>query len=287
MIRIAIPNKGRLREPSLRLLNRVGLGLPDGPNDRGLILDAGGGRYRVLAVNARDVPEYVAKGAADCAITGTDLLEEAGGGLPVALALNFGKARLDLAVPETSPARAPADLKPGTRVATAYPRLTQAYFQRLGIPIALVPVSGAVEAAPGMGISDAITDLVETGATLRSNALRPIATLVATHAAVVLRDPLPEEVRGEVEELVLALQSVTRAERCRYLMANVPRSVLPEISALLPGVGGPTILNLLGRDDWVAVHAVVEADEVNGIVAVLKRRGATGVLISPLERMVL
>jgi ATP phosphoribosyltransferase len=287
MIRIAIPNKGRLRDPTIALLDRVGLSLPNGANDRGLVLDAGGGRYRVLSVNARDVAEYVQKGAADCAITGTDLLEEAGSNLPVALPLNFGKARLELAVPESSGISDPKGLPPGARVATSYPNLTRKFFADLGQEISLVPVSGAVEAAPGMGIADAITDLVETGATLRSNALRPIALLFSTTAAVVLRDPLPPDVKAEVDEFVLALQSVTRAERCRYLMANVPRSVLGELSALLPGVSGPTVLNLLGRDDWVVVHAVVEAEGVNGIVAVLKRRGATGILISPLERMVL
>ncbi|MDE1820518.1 MAG: ATP phosphoribosyltransferase [Euryarchaeota archaeon] len=287
MIRIAVPNKGRLRDPTLSLLGRVGLSLPTTPNDRGLVLDAGGGRYRVLAVNARDVPEYVAKGAADCAITGTDLLAEAGGGLTVALTLNFGKARLELAVPEGSGARDAGDLPSGTRVATSYPNLTREFFRARRQEVVLVPVSGAVEAAPGMGIADAIADLVETGATMRSNALRPIATLFSSSAAVVVGGSLAPDVQGEVDELVLALQSVSRAERCRYLMANVPREALSELSALLPGVSGPTILNLLGRDDWVAVHAVVEADGVNGIVAVLKKRGATGILISPLERMVL
>lgn len=287
MIRIAIPNKGRLREPTLRLLQRTGLDIPDGPNERSLIQEVGGGRYRVLSVNAKDVAEYVAKGAAECGITGTDLLAESGSSLAQALALNFGRARLELAVPETSSAQGPEDLPAGTRVATSYPHLTQEFFTGRGREVVLVPVSGAVEAAPGMGMADAIVDLVETGATLRSNALRPIATLCSTHAAVVLRDPMPEGTRQEVEELVLALRSVARAERCRYLMANVPRSVLPELSALLPGVSGPTILDLLGRQDWVAVHAVVEADDVNGIVAVLQRRGATGILISRLERMVL
>ena len=213
MIRIAIPNKGRLREPTRSLLERVGLVLPDGANDRGLVLDTGGGRYRVLSVNARDVPAYVGKGAADCAITGTDLLAEAGARLPVALPLNFGKARLVLAVPESSEIDGPEGLAEGARVATAYPALTRAFFEGLGRPVTLVPVTGAVEAAPGMGIADAISDLVETGATLRSNALRPIATIFSSSAAVVLRDPLPPEVRSEVDELVLALQSVSRAEK--------------------------------------------------------------------------
>jgi ATP phosphoribosyltransferase len=287
MIRIAIPNKGRLRDPTLRLLQRSGLELPDGSNERSLIQDAGGGRYRVLSVNARDVPEYVSKGAAECGITGTDLLAETNASLPQALALNFGKARLELAVPEMSSVKATEDLPTGARVATSYPRLTREFFAAWKKQVTLVPVAGAVEAAPGMGMADAIVDLVETGATLRSNALRPIATLATTHAALVLQDPLPPEIRQEVDELVLALRSVTRAERCRYLMANVPRSVLPELPALLPGVSGPTILDLLGREDWVAVHAVVEANDVNGIVAVLQRRGATGILISSLERMVL
>ncbi len=287
MIRLAIPNKGRLRPPTLRLLARIGLHAPsDGEHDRGLTVATADRRYQLLSVNARDVATFVDRGAADVGITGTDLLEESGRPLAVAVSLGFGRSRLVLAVPETSEVRRAEDLAPGTRVATSLPRLARVYFEALARSVEVVPLSGAVEAAPAIGIADAILDLVETGATLRSNGLREVATVREVEAAAVARPGLAGTDRGRVEELLLALRSVVRAERSRYLMANVPAALLPELSSLLPGVGGPTVLPLLGRDDWVAIHAVVDAAAVNGIVAVLTDRGATGILVTPLERLV-
>jgi ATP phosphoribosyltransferase len=287
VIRLALPSKGRLRDPSLALLARVGIAFTTGITERGLVIESRCGRYRILSVHARDIPYLLASGAADCAITGTDLIAEAGVDLPIPLLLEFGRARLVLAVPETSPVSAPADLDDGVRIATVYPRLTQEYLRGLDRSFRLVSVSGSVEAAPALGVADAIVDVMETGTTLKSNRLRPVATLQSSQAGFVVAPHLSGELRNATDELALALQSVTRAERCRYLMANVPVALLPELPALLPGVEGPTILHLLGKEDWVAVHAVVEADEVNGVVAMLKRGGATGILIAGLERMVL
>jgi ATP phosphoribosyltransferase len=287
MIRIAIPNKGRLRDPSILLLSKAGLAIPSEPTQRGLIAESACGRFRILSVSARDVPSYVASGAADCAITGTDLVEESGLALPIRLGLGFGRARLVLAIPEASPVRRPEELEPGVRVASVYPRLTQEYFRGLAKTYRWVAVSGAVEAAPGLGIADAIVDLSETGTTLRTNGLRPLSTIYTSQAALVTAPHPAAGTRREVDELGLALESVVRASRCRYLMANVPRPLLGDLAALLPGVEGPTVLPILGRDDWVAVHAVVESEAVNGVVAMLKEGGATGILIASLERMVL
>lgn len=286
MIRLAVPNKGRLRDPALGLLRRIGLGFPTGGNDDRLVVDSHCGRCRLLSVNARDVPTYVARGAADCAITGTDLIEESGQGLPVRTRLGFGRSTLVVAVPEEGGWATLASLPRMLRVATVYPRLASAFFAAQGREIHVVSVSGAVEAAPGLGLADAIVDVTETGSTLRSNGLAPIATVLESEAGFVVRPGLPESLRSEVDELDLALRSVVRADRCRYLMANVPVSILPELPALLPGVEGPTVLRLLGRDDLVVVHAVVEASAVNGVTSVLKSRGATGILIASLERMV-
>lgn len=287
MIRIALPNKGRLRAPALRLLARIGLSVPeDGNGDRGLTVVTADRRYQLLSVNARDVPTCLELGAADVAITGTDLVEEAGLRFPVVERLGFGRARLVLAVPDRSPVAGTDDLPEGARVATAHPRIARRHFDELGRHVTLVPLSGAVEAAPSIGIADAIVDLTETGVTLRSNGLREVAKILDVEAAAFVRAEADAPQRERIDELLLALRSVVRAERSRYLMANVPSTLLPELSSLLPGVGGPTVLRLLGRDDWIAIHAVVDASAINGIVAVLKARGATGILVTPLERMV-
>ncbi len=287
MIRVALPNKGRLREPAVELLARVGITFASPPTERGLVLESVCGRYRLLSVNARDIPGLLAAGAADCGITGTDLVAESGAELPAPLRLGFGRARLVLAVPEEAPYEGPEGLPERLRVATVFPRLTEAFFRAAGRSVELVSISGAVEAAPALGVADAIVDLLETGATLKSNRLRPIATLHESEAAFLGGPGLPEEVQGAIDDLSLAFQSVARAQRCRYLMANVPRALLAELPALLPGVEGPTILPILGKEEWFAVHAVVEAEAVNGVVAMLKRGGATGILIASLERMVL
>ncbi|MCI4323884.1 MAG: ATP phosphoribosyltransferase [Thermoplasmata archaeon] len=288
MVRIALPNKGRLRAPSLRLLAQIGLPTPDdGDTGRGLTQTFADGRYQILSVNARDIPTCLEQGAADIAITGTDLVAESGIALSPAFPLGFGKARIALAVPKHSPYERAEDLPDGCRVASAFPRITQQYFDRMHREIAHVLLTGAVEAAPAIGIADAIVDLVETGTTLRSNGLRELATILPVEAAAFVRPGITGPLQVQIDELVLGFQSVSRAERSRYLMANVPRAKLAELSQLLPGVSGPTVLSLLGRDDWVAIHAVVDASAVNGIVAILKHNGATGILVTSLERMVL
>jgi ATP phosphoribosyltransferase len=288
MVRIALPNKGRLRAPSLRLLGQIGLPTPeDGDSSRGLTQTIADGRYQILSVNARDIPTCLQQGAADLAITGTDLVVESGIDLPTHYLLGFGKARIALAVPKHSTYQRADELPDGARVASAFPRITRTYFDQIHRQITPVHLTGAVEAAPSIGIADAIVDIVDTGATLRSNGLREIATLLPVEAAAFVRPGLTGALHAQVEELILGFQSVARAERSRYLMANVPRAKLAELSQLLPGVSGPTVLNLLGREDWVAIHAVVDAAAVNGIVAVLKHNGATGILVTSLERMVL
>ena len=286
MIRIAVPNKGRLREPTLNLLARVGLELPRDAPDGALLLETRCRRYRVLSVNAWDVPSYVAMGAADCAVTGADLVAESGVALPPPTPLGFGRGEIVLAVPETCPARGPEELPEGARVATSYPRVAEEFFRRRGRKVRTIPVSGAAEATPGIGVADAIVDLSDTGATLRRNGLRPIASLLRTEAGLFAGNGLEPGVERSVSELALAMRSVALAAGVRYLMANVPRALLPELPSLVPGVEGPTVLPLLGRDDWVAVHAVVAADEVNAVVAVLKGGGATGILIASLDRVV-
>lgn len=283
-LRIAIPSKGRLAEDSLALLKRTGLRL-GGYEERRLYANLGG-KYSIIFARAEDIPIFVQDGVADAGITGYDLVMESSAKVEVALRLNFGKCRLIAAVPESSPIQSVADLRPGARVATAFPNLTGRFFSGSGKAVEVVPLSGATEIAPHIGIADLITDLVETGSTLKTNRLRPIETLLESSAVFIANrerlkgdgDPLPE--------LIAAVESVMNASEKRYLMANVPRKALDEARALVPGVSGPTIMNIMGNDGMVAIHAVVGEAEVNGIITVLKRLGATGILILPIERMV-
>ena len=172
----------------------------------------------------------------------------------------------------------------GTRIATTHPNITRAFFRKKGKQVTVVDVSGSVEIAPLLDISDIIVDLTETGSTLKSNGLRPIQLILRSEAVVICATGKKVDVR--VSELVAALRSVTDAATKRYLMANVPESRLEEVRALMPGISGPTVMQLAGHPGWVAVHAVVGEGEINGVIAMLKGIGATGVLVLPIERMV-
>jgi ATP phosphoribosyltransferase len=285
MIRIALPNKGRLAESARELLERAGLEF-DGRGDRALQASLGED-FVALFVNARDIPEFVADGAADIGITGRDLVAESGRDVDVLLDLGFGKCRLAVAVVEESSIRSLADLDDNTRIATVFPRATSDFFTERKQPITLVPISGAVENAPHLGVADLIVDLVSTGSTLKMNGLREVATILESTALLITRRELLEQDAAgrKLRELAAALESVLRAQDKRYLMANVPRARLDEVKGILPGISGPTIIDVLDGGKYVAAHAVVGRREVYRVISELKGIGATGILVTAIERL--
>jgi ATP phosphoribosyltransferase len=285
MIRIALPNKGRLADGAVELLQRAGLEF-DARSERALQASLGG-EFLALFVRAKDIPEFVADGAADVGITGGDLLAESDRTLEVLLELGFGRCRLAVAAREEAAVASTRDLVPGTRVATSFPRLTRQFFARAGIEVDVVPVSGAAEIAPHLGVADIIVDLVSTGSTLKVNGLREVETVLESMALLVGRPgALSDPQQGRrIRELVAALESVLRARDKRYLMANVPRSALSEIKRVLPGISGPTIVDVLNSGERVAAHAVVDSRDVYRVIAELKELGAEGILVTKIERL--
>jgi ATP phosphoribosyltransferase len=286
MVRIALPNKGRLNQSAIRLMNKIGFPVPESSN-RTLLAEFGKGRYQILLARAQDIPEFVEMGAADLGITGLDILEETGRDVERMIDLDFGRCRLVVAVPEESKVDRAEDVKDGCTVATCFPNLTKAYFDRLGKKVKIAEVSGATEVAPQVGLADIITDLTETGSTMKLNHLREVGVVLESVAVLVGNRKTIVDKRARVEEVTSAIQSVMNASKKRYLMANVPKASLKNLSTLLPGVSGPTIMNIIGRDDMVAIHAVTNEDEINGVITVLKSIGATGILVVPIDRMVL
>jgi len=285
MLRIAFPNKGRLSEDALDLFRRAGL--PAQFRAERALMAGLGEDFQALFVRAQDVPEFVADGAADLGITGSDLVRESGRGVRELLDLGFGKCRLVVAVKDDAPAESASDLPAGTRIATSFPRIAQEFFREAGVPITVVPVSGACEITPHIGVADGIVDLVSTGSTLRVNGLRELATIVHSSARMIgnverLAEP---ESAAKVGELVTALESVLRAQKKRYLMANVPRARLDEVREVIPGISGPTIVEVLDGGTWVAAHAVVDADQVYQTINRLKGLGAEGILVTGIERL--
>jgi ATP phosphoribosyltransferase len=283
MLRLALPNKGRLAEQTLELLDAAGLAVPLA-GDRALTARVGDA-LEVLFVRAQDIPEFVADGAAHAGVTGWDLVMESGRELCARLDLSFGRCRLVAAAREDGPVREVADVPAGARVATVFPNLARRWFEDAGCAVEIVPVSGASEAAPHLGIAELIVDLVSTGSTLRVNGLREIATLLHSSARLVTaRAPAPA-VADALEELVGTLESVVRARGRRYVMANVPKTALDRIPAVLPGLNGPTVTAILNSGAHVAVHAVVAAEALAFTLRELKALGAEGILVTRIERL--
>ncbi len=290
MPRIALPNKGRLADDTRELFNDAGLEVRV-RGDRALSASLGG-RFEAIFVRAADIPEFVADGTADLGVTGLDLIDESGRDLELLLDLDLGRCRLSVAATEESGIRRPEELPNGARVATSFPQLTTRYFTSLGKTVELVPVSGAAEIAPHLGIADVIVDLVSTGSTLRVNGLREIGTVLESSARLIASRTVAQrlgdgsEYSREITGLVAALESVIRAKGQRYLMANIPRALLPDVRRILPGLGGPTVIDVLNGGDMVAVHAVVPASSIYQTIGDLKACGATGVLVTRIERLV-
>src|SRR4051794_2459474 len=272
LLKVAVPAKGRLREPSFHLFEDAGLG-PEQPGDRALAFTCRNAPVEVLLVRASDVPEYVQDGVVDCGITGIDLVRERGADVREVLPLGFGSCRLEAAVPEESAVARVEDLA-GLAVATVYPRLAR---DLLPVGVTLVDVSGSVEITPRLGLADAIVDLVSSGNTLRTNGLRSVGVLLESEAVLVARD---EE---RAEPLLGMLRAVVEARRHRYLMLNAPESALDAISELVrPRV--PSVLPL-SEVGMVAVHALVPAADVWRLLPELEAVGASSILIVPVERM--
>jgi ATP phosphoribosyltransferase len=283
MLRIALPNKGRLADEARELFNDAGLEVR-ARGDRALTASLGG-EFQALFVRAQDIPEFVADGAADAGITGWDLVAESSRALDVLLDLEFGRCRLAVAATEESGIGSATQIPAGARVATSFPRLTRRYFEQLDRQVELVPVTGAAEIAPHIGIADIIVDLVSTGSTLRVNGLQEIATVLESTARLVVAPGLVGQKTRALDELSAALESVIRARGKRYVMANVPKDRLDAVRRVLPGLNGPTVIDILNGGMYVAVHAVTPAATIYRTVTDLKALGAEGILVTRIERL--
>ena len=286
MLRIALPNKGRLAEETRELFEDAGLPIR-ARGDRALTASLGG-EFEAIFVRAQDIPEFVADGAADAGITGWDLVCESERDLDVRLDLGFGACRLVVAAREESGIQH-LDQIVAERVATVFPRVTRSFFERRSCRVEVVPVSGAAEIAPHLGIADIVVDLTSTGSTLKVNGLREVATVLESTARLVTRvangDRLDPGKRRALDDLADALASVLRARGQRYVMANVPRAALDQVKEVLPGLNGPTVIDILDGGQHVAVHAVVPETAIFRTIARLKALGGAGILVTRIERL--
>ena len=285
MVRLAVPNKGRIAAPIMDLLEKSGLHLPESGGERRLITKTLDPHVEILFARPVDIPEYVATGAADLGITGHDMVVERGSGVAELLDLAIGKAQLVLAVHEDSKVRSAKDLS-GAKVATEFPGITRQFFAGQGVPVSIVIVGGACEATPHLGIADAIVDLTSSGTTLKTNRLRVIADGLTTSTFVIANPASLREKREKIDEIVLALESVVRAKGQCYLMMNVRRSCLDAVKKVLPGLSGPTVMDVASTQDLVAVHAAVSEERVYTLISSLKQAGAKDILVMAIQRMI-
>ena len=279
---LAVPSKGRMAEPALRLCADAGLSFE--ATDRALLVPCSNAPVDLLLVRAHDVPEYVQDGVVDLGITGANLVAEAEVDVVTLAELGFARCTLQAAVPEDAPQTALNDLD-GLRIATAYPASTKARLAELGVKAELVPVSGSVEAAPRLGLSDAIVDLVSTGSTASANGLRLLGSLLESQAVLIASEAALDARRELVDRVVLMVSGVVAARRRRYLMLNAPSSALEAIREVLPGMGAPSVIDL-AEPGQIAVHAAVDADEIWNLLAPLKAAGASSILVLRVERLV-
>lgn len=285
-VRVAVPNKGRLSEQALQLLRDAGLVL-DTTDERRLFATASREGFLIMFVRAQDIPEFVQDGVADVGITGHDIVRESGKDVEQLMDLGFGHCKLVVAAPEDAAIASVADIPKGARVATSFPRLAKAFFEQEGKDVRIVEVSGATEVTPHIGVADVIVDLAASGSTLKVNRMRPIGTILESTARLVAnKAALRDTARGaKVKELVWALESVVHAKGKHYVMANVPRARLEQVNRIMPGISGPTIVELGSRPDFVAAHAVVSERDLYHVVKELKALGAEGILVVPISRL--
>ena len=280
-LRLAVPNKGRLVEPTLSLLHDAGLVFEE--HDRSLVSRVQNHPLDILFVRTGDVIEFVGDGVADLGVTGGDLLAETGAELPVVRELGYGRCRLAAAVPTESSYQSIADLA-GRRVATSHPNIARRYFEAQSISVDVVTLSGAVEVAPKLGVAEAIVDLVSSGSTLAMNGLRPIGDILASEAVLVANPAASRQRSGELDAIVTMLGAVIAARGRKYLMMNAPATHLAELEDLLPGLESPSVIPL-AHAGMIAIHAVVGADDVWGLLPRLRAAGASGILVLPIEKI--
>ncbi len=281
-LKLAVPAKGRMAEPAVRLCADAGLSFE--LTERSLVVPCANAPVDLLLVRPSDIPEYAQDGVVDLGITGANLVAEAEADVVTLAELGFARCTLDAAVPVDSEHQEIEELG-GLRVATAYPVSTRRLLAERGVECSLVPVSGSVEATPRLGLADAIVDLVSTGSTMSANGLRPVGTLL-TSQAVLVGGRAAVAQRGDlVARLELMLSGVVAARRRRYVMLNAHVNDLEQIRAVLPGMGAPSVLQL-AAEGQIAVHAAVDADDVWALLPALKTAGATSILVLPIERLV-
>ena len=282
MLRIAVQSKGRLYDETMKLLEDAGIQLNRGK--RILLLSAKGYPVEVLFLRDDDIPQSVANGVADVGIVGENELVEKGYQVVLVKRLGFSRCRLSLAIPKDEDYEDPSWFE-GKTIATSYPRILQAYLDAKKVKANIHVISGSVEIAPGIGLADAIFDIVSSGSTLVSNQLKEVEVVLPSEALLIAYPNLSEDKRAILEDLLFRFEAIQEAEGKKYILMNAPKDRLPEIIEVLPGMKSPTVTPL-ADERWVSIQAVITEKHFWVIINKLKALGAEGILVLPIEKMI-
>lgn len=282
-LRIAIQKSGRLNEDSIKLLKDCGISIDNGIDQ--LKVEASNFPLEVMFLRNSDIPQYLIDGVIDIAIIGDNLLHEKGKDIKVVERLGFSKCRVSVATPKDFNYTSVKDLE-GKRIATSYPNTVNNFFESKGVKVDLHQISGSVEIAPNIGLADAIVDIVSSGSTLFKNGLKEVELILKSEAVLASSPNIPDEVQVILNKLQFRIQSVLRARKAKYILLNVPNDKILDISKILPVLKSPTVMPL-AEPGWSSVHTVIEEDKFWEVIDELKANGAEGILVCPIEKMVL
>lgn len=282
-LRIAVQKSGRLNEDSLQLIKDCGISIDNGEDQ--LKVTARNFPLEIFFLRNSDIPEYIEDGVADIAIIGENLLIEKPHEVEVVQRLGFSKCKVSLAIPKTENYTG-LNYFDGKKLATSYPNTLQQFLNRNNLNAEIHEISGSVEIAPNIGLADGICDIVSTGSTLFKNGLKEVEVLFQSEAVLITGKYLSEDIKNLFEKLLFRINAVLSARNNKYILLNAPNNKLQEIIALLPGMKSPTILPL-AEDGWSSLHSVISENEFWEKIDGLKKLGAQGILIVPIEKMVM
>ncbi|MFN6373910.1 MAG: ATP phosphoribosyltransferase [Chitinophagia bacterium] len=283
MLRIAVQKSGRLSEDSVQLLKECGIDLRN-VKDR-LKTVSENFPLEVFFLRDDDIPEYVEDGVADIGIVGQNVLAEKGRKVISIQELGFGKCRLSLAIPRSMEYAGIQSLE-GKRIATSYPKIVSGFLVKHSVKASIHEISGSVEIAPGIGLADVVADLVSSGGTLFMNGLKEAEVILQSQAVMISRENLDSERKQLLDKLLFRIRAVKKAKRSKYILLNAPNAQVEKIISLLPGMRSPTVLPL-AEPGWSSIHSVLSEDEFWDKIEQLKEAGAEGILVVPIEKMIM
>jgi ATP phosphoribosyltransferase len=284
MLIIAIQKSGRLHDSTIRLFKECGLVFDNGGNHR-LKMQAKNFPLQVLFLRDDDIPECIDDGAADAGIVGENVYKEKNKKLAVTEKLGFAKCRLSLSFPKQKPYRSVKDLN-NLKIATSYPNILKKYLRSRGVKAEIHEINGSVEIAPGIGMADAIFDIVSTGSTLISNGLKEVDVVMHSEAVLINHPKISKKKHDILEDLLFRIRAVNQATNYKYILLNTPNSSIKKISNILPGMNSPTIVPL-ADEGWSSIHSVIREDDFWEQIENLKKAGAEGILVIPIEKMIM